>query len=107
MTNSVQAALSRTHWAALKRLHGEAIVYQRADLSIEVEKAVATRPYSGLASLADNIEVNARQMDWLIGPEDLIDESGDRIVPQRGDRITRADGHSACTWRRIHTEDKP
>ena len=117
------AALLRIAWRTLQVQRGESITYYVGSYSIVIEKAVLTLPGSGQVDTGENLAIETRSWDWLIDPDDLVNASGDRIEPDRGHRIERADGtkyavqpsdaaslawrwsDGSHTWRRTHTEE--
>jgi hypothetical protein len=131
MASPTVAQARRRHWLALRKLHGEPITYQAGDLVItnhpttgEPLKAVPAAVDGQQVALTETTTVTSRGQDWLIDPDELVDESGDRIEPDHGHTITRESGEvyavqptdtnddvwrwsdSLHTWRRVHSELK-
>jgi hypothetical protein len=120
------AAVRRRHWLTLRALHGEPVVYRAGDLVIGAGDtpliAVPARVDGVQVSTGDALTVTSRSQDWLIDPDELIDESGDRVEPRHGHTIGRRSGEvykvqptdtaedvwrwseGSQTWRRVHSE---
>ncbi len=117
------AALLRLALRTLQAQRGETITYHIGSYSIEIEKAVLTRPISQQVDTGENMAIESRAWDWLIDPADLVDADGEQIEPSRGHRIERQDGtkysiqpsdagalawrwsEGSHTWRRVHAEE--
>lgn len=131
MASPSVAAIRRQHWLAVRSLHGEAITYRAGDLVIsqhpttgEPLKAVPAQVDGQQTPTGDGLTVTSRGQDWLIDPDELVDELLERVEPAHGHTITRASGEvfkvqptnnaddvwrwsdGLHTWRRVHSELK-
>lgn len=82
----------RLAWLTLRKYRGEAITYTRGDLIISGLVAVPTRPDAVQIDAGDGLGISSRNLDFLIDPAELIDETLAQVEPRQGDRITRANG---------------
>lgn len=119
MTESLSP--QRLAWLTIRRQRGEKVTYTRGDLSIEMV-AVATRPETRQIDGGEQFVTQSRELDWLVAPDEMVDEDGTQIEPAKRATITRASGevyrvmptdsteHSwrwsdpTHAWRRIHTQ---
>ena len=110
----------RLAWLTLRRARGEPITYTDGDLVINLV-AVATRPDARQLDAGENFTAKSLDLDWLIAPDELVDETGDPVTPAHRAKITRANGETyRCmptdssedtwrwsdpqqTWMRVHT----
>jgi hypothetical protein len=120
------AAVRRRHWLTLRTLYGEPVVYRAGDLVVGAGAtpliAVPARVDGQQVSTGDALTVTSRSQDWLIDPDELIDESGDRVEPRHGHTVTRNNAEvykvqptdtaedvwrwsdGGQTWLRVHSE---
>ncbi|GAB5404303.1 MAG: hypothetical protein Aurels2KO_25340 [Aureliella sp.] len=110
----------RLAWLTLRHQRGESVTYTDGDLVIDLV-AVATRPDARQVDATEGFIVSSRAMDWLVDPDELIDEQNNRVEPADGAFITRKSGEKYKlmptdgsedtwrwsdpleTWRRINT----
>jgi hypothetical protein len=81
----------RLAWLTLRRQRGEPITYTDGDLVINLV-AVATRNDARQVDASEGFIVSSRAMDWLVDPDELIDELKKRVEPADGAFITRESG---------------
>ncbi len=129
MASPTVAQARRRHWLALRKLHGEPITYRAGDLVItkhpttgEPLVAVPARVDGQQVALSESTSVTSQGQDWLIDPDELVDEDLERVEPDHGHVIETAAGEiyrvsptdnandvwrwsdSLHTWRRVHSE---
>lgn len=114
--------IQQVHWQTLLRSRGEPVTYiVSEEYSIEDLMIVVTRPVESTVQIDQAIVLDNSQWDALIDPDTLVDADGNRIEPQQGHLIVRADGtrlrveptnggrkcwrwsEALETWRRVHT----
>lgn len=114
--------IQQVHWRTLLRTRGEWITYTAGGHTTPQFQAVITRPGENQIDLADAMSIDSKNWDVLIDPADLVNASGEQIIPDRAHEITRvSDGtkyrvepgpagqncfrwsDNLKTWRRVHT----
>ncbi|MEC7395574.1 MAG: hypothetical protein VX930_03685 [Pseudomonadota bacterium] len=85
-------AALRYLWTDIRKLKGELIRYVDGDLVIagtqqKPLKAVPTRPDYVQTDGGGDVTIGVQELDWLIDPEELVDENGTKLEPRDGARI--------------------
>jgi hypothetical protein len=129
MSSSTVAATRRRHWLTLRAMYGEPITYRAGDLVLtnhpitgERLKGVPARVDATQVATGESTVATSRSQDWLLDPDELVDETGQRVEPRHGHTITRESGEifkvqptdtsddvwrwsdGFHTWRRVFSE---